>query len=78
LLLGIDRQWWRALRGIYRQALYRRQSRRPTAAGPGYIDSDDQVIVEVAKANPTDGTRMVAALASRELGRPVNASASSE
>jgi hypothetical protein len=30
------------------------------------------VIVEVAKANPTDGTRMVAALASRELGRPVN------
>jgi helix-turn-helix protein len=28
--------------------------------------------VEVAKANPTDGTRMVAALASRELGRPVN------
>jgi hypothetical protein len=30
------------------------------------------VIVEVARANPTDGTRMVAALASRELGRPVN------
>jgi putative transposase len=30
------------------------------------------VIVEVAKANSTDGTRMVAALASRELGRPVN------
>jgi putative transposase len=30
------------------------------------------VIVEVAKANPTDGTRMVAALASRALGRPVN------
>jgi Integrase core domain/HTH-like domain len=58
--------------GISRQALYRRRSRRPTAAGPGGIDPDDQVIVEVAKANPTDGTRMVAALASRELGRPVN------
>ena len=27
---------------------------------------------EVAKANPTDGTRMVAAIASRELGEPVN------
>jgi putative transposase len=26
----------------------------------------------VAKANPTDGTRMVAALASRALGEPVN------
>jgi len=30
------------------------------------------VIVEVAKANPTDGTPMVAALASRALDRPVN------
>jgi len=30
------------------------------------------VILEVARANPTDGTRMVAALAARELGRPVN------
>jgi putative transposase len=58
--------------GVSRQALYRRQSRRPTAAGPGAIRPDDQVIVEVAKANPTDGTRMVAALASRELGRPIN------
>jgi len=32
----------------------------------------DAAIVEVAKANPADGTRMVAALTSRELGRPVN------
>jgi putative transposase len=32
----------------------------------------DEAIVEVAKSNPTDGTRMVAALASRELGTPVN------
>lgn len=30
------------------------------------------MIVEVAKANPTDGTRMVAALPSRALGRPVS------
>jgi len=58
--------------GISRQAVYRRPSRRPWAAGPGRAGPDDQVIVEVARANPTDGTRMVAALASRELGRPVN------
>ena len=58
--------------GISRQALYRRRSRRPTAAGPGGIDPGDQLIVEIAKANPTDGTRMIAALVSRELGRPVN------
>src|SRR5207237_10808538 len=31
-----------------------------------------EAIVGVAKANPTDGTRMVAALTSRRLGRPVN------
>jgi len=29
-------------------------------------------IVEIAKAKPTDGSRMIAALASRELGEPVN------
>jgi putative transposase len=57
--------------GVSRQALYRRSSRRPARAGPGR-PVDDAAIVEVAKANPTDGTRMVAALASRELGRPVN------
>jgi putative transposase len=48
--------------GISRQALYRRPGRRPAAAGPGATSPDDQVIVEVAKANPTDGTRMVARL----------------
>jgi hypothetical protein len=32
----------------------------------------DRAIVEVAKANPTDGTRMVAALTSREIERPVS------
>lgn len=30
------------------------------------------MILDVARHNPTDGTRMVAALAGRELGRPVN------
>jgi putative transposase len=58
--------------GVSRQALYRRPGRRPSVAGPGATSPDDQVIVEVAKANPTDGTRMVAALASRALDRPVN------
>lgn len=58
--------------GISRQAIYQTPKRRPAEAGPGEPGPDDAAIVEVAKANPTDGTRMVAALASRELGRPVN------
>jgi len=58
--------------GISRQAIYRPPTRRPAAAGPGRVGPDDQAIVEVAKANATDGTRMVAAIASRELGKPVN------
>ncbi|MEO9238069.1 MAG: DDE-type integrase/transposase/recombinase [Jatrophihabitantaceae bacterium] len=57
---------------ISRQALYRPISRRPASAGPGRGRPGDEAIVEVAKANPTDGTRMVAALATRELGAPVN------
>jgi putative transposase len=52
---------------IYRKPKPRRLPQRRPAAGPV-----DEAIVEVAKANPTDGTRMVAALASRRLGRPVN------
>ncbi len=40
---------------------------RPGRGRPG-----DGNIVEIAKANPTDGTRMVAALASRQLAEPVN------
>jgi putative transposase len=35
-------------------------------------DPVDRLIVEVAHANATDGTRMVAALASQELGRQIN------
>jgi putative transposase len=49
-----------------------RDTRRPASAGPGDGRPGDGEIVEVAKANPTDGTRMVAALASRELGEAVN------
>lgn len=58
--------------GISRQSIYRPISTRPAAAGPGRGRPGDEAIVEVAKANPTDGTRMVAALASRELGEAVN------
>ena len=58
--------------GISRQAIYRPMSRRPASAGPGRGRPGDEAIVEVAKANPTDGTRMVAAIASRELGEAVN------
>jgi hypothetical protein len=58
--------------GVSRQALHRRSGRRPMAAGPGLGRPEDQEIVEIAKANPTDETRMVAALARRALGRPVN------
>ena len=58
--------------GISRQAIYQTPRRRPRAAGPGRLCGKDAAIVEVAKVNPTDGTRMVAALATRELGEPVN------
>lgn len=58
--------------GISRQAIYRSITTRPLQAGPGKGKPGDDGIVEVAKANPTDGTRMVAALATRELGEAVN------
>ena len=57
---------------INRTGLYRSPKRRPVLARRPVLDPVDRVIVEVAQANPTDGTRMVAALASRELGRQVN------
>jgi len=57
--------------GVSRQALYRRPKKPPR--GPRRpLSADDQVILEVARANLTDGTRMVAALAGRELRRAVN------
>ncbi len=58
---------------ITRQALYRvakprtAPQRRPPADG-----SVDAAIVEVAKANPTDGYRIVCAWVGRKLGRAVN------
>lgn len=57
---------------ISRQAIHRtpRPRRAPQPRPPrGPVD---RAIVEVAKANPTDGTRMVAALTRREIGRPVS------
>jgi putative transposase len=36
------------------------------------LTRSDEAILGVARENPTDGTRMVAALASRDLGRRVN------
>ena len=57
--------------GISRQAIYRRPKRPPTRPAPtaGRVD---RVVLDIAAENPTDGTRMVAALASRRAARPVN------
>jgi putative transposase len=57
---------------ISRQAIYRRP-KRPPAGQRRALDATDRVVLDVARENPTDGTRMVAALASRELaGAAVN------
>ena len=57
---------------ISRQAIYKPPRRRPPAAGPGVPGAADAAIVEIAKANPTDGTRMIAAIAGRELDEAIN------
>jgi putative transposase len=57
--------------GISRQAIYRRPTRPPVGQRRP-LDATDRAVLEVARANPTDGTRMVAALAGRGLGRDVN------
>src|SRR3954469_8088022 len=58
--------------GIGRQAIYRRPARPPKGQRRP-LDATDRTVLGVAHGNPTDGTRMVAALASRELaGRSVN------
>jgi putative transposase len=57
--------------GISRQAIYRRP-KRPPAGQRRRLTAVDEVVLAVARANPTDGTRMVAALAGRELGGQVN------
>jgi putative transposase len=57
--------------GISRQAIYRRP-RRPPKGQRRPLDATDREVLRVARANPTDGTRMVAALASRDACGPVN------
>ncbi len=57
--------------GISRQAIYRRPARPPKGQRRP-LDATNRVVLEVARHNPTDGTRMVAALASRELAAAVN------
>jgi len=57
---------------VNRTGLYRTPTRPPKMTRRPLTDPVDRLIVDVARANPTDGTRMVAALASRELGRQVN------
>jgi putative transposase len=57
--------------GISRQAIYRRP-RRPPKGQRRALDDVDHKILEVARENPTDGSRMVACLAGRELDAPVN------
>jgi len=57
---------------ISRQAIYRtpRPRRAPQRRPPS--GEVEEAIVAVAKANPTDGYRMVWALVRRRLGRPIN------
>jgi putative transposase len=57
---------------VNRTGLYRTPKRRPRTARRAVVDAVDRLIVDVARANPTDGTRMVAALASQQLGRQIN------
>jgi len=57
--------------GISRQAIYRRPTRPPKGQRRP-VDAVDREVLRVARANPTDGTRMIAALASREAITAVN------
>ena len=59
---------------ISRQAIYRtpRPARPPDATKHPPVDEVEQAIVQTAEANPTDGYRMVCAIACRKLGRRVN------
>ena len=57
---------------VNRSGLYRKPKRRPSDLRAPVVDLVDRLIVEVAHANPSDGTRMVAALASQRLGRQIN------
>src|SRR5215213_3766389 len=57
--------------GVSRQAIYRRPA-RPPKGQRRTLSRSDEAILGVARENPTDGTRMVASLASRDLGQRVN------
>jgi putative transposase len=57
---------------VNRSGLYRTPTRRPPTRRAPVVDPVDRLIVDVAHANPSDGTRMVAALASQPLGRQIN------
>jgi putative transposase len=57
--------------GISRQAIYRRPA-RPPAGQLRPLDATDRIVLDVARSNPTDGTRMVAALAARQTRGAVN------
>lgn len=57
---------------VNRTGLYKVPRRRPPGQRRPLVDPVDRLIVDVARANPTDGTRMVAALTSQRLGRQVN------
>ena len=57
--------------GISRQAIYKRPARPPKGQRRA-LSRVDEVVLGVARENPTDGTRMVAALAGRDLEAPVN------
>ena len=63
--------------GISRQAIYRRPKRPPKGVRRP-LDAVDRVVLGVARANATDGTRTVAALASlARRAHPSTASACS-
>ncbi len=59
--------------GISRQAIYRRP-RRPPRGQRRPLDEFDEVVLAVAREDEhaTDGTRMIAAIASRRAGRAIN------
>lgn len=57
--------------GISRQAIYRRPRRPPTGQRRA-VDDVDRAVLDVARAHPADGTRMVAAITAGRLARPVN------
>src|SRR3954464_7237242 len=58
--------------GISRQAIYRRP-RRPPRGQRRALDELDRVVLTVAREDEhaTDGTRMIAAIASRRAGQPI-------